>query len=678
MQMYCRNCGSELMEGVTFCAKCGAKCVTTQEIPIENHVETSSEENLTKHFGKKIAISIIAVVGIILIAVVGLVIKSSTENKEWQNLCDKIDSYEIPYIISDRENLENSWKNTGIFEFSDRKKLMADLTEIENTANEVDGWIKENMDVFQSKIAEKGKYELSDGYANYENYLEECVSALEEKDYEKAIKLVEEADNQLQELIGRNNAYVEDKLNSYNSLDMTVADIEDKTNFESDLNMVRQLASEEKFDEIPAVFEQLDEIAYQYVEPEFAVNINVQQIDASNYPNIKLYLQIEDKISGEVPLLDNTLFFIRKQDANANYVKQQISKVSQLNEAEALNIDMVADVSGSMNGQPLYDAQTVMSNFISSVQFAAGDKVELISFSTGVYLEEEFTNSSSTLINKINSLRTDNMTSLYDALYTAVTRVASQSGAKCVIAFTDGLDNYSACSSQDVIDVAQRYHVPIFIIGIDTKGYSEIYTIATQTGGQYYEISTVTSMSDIYNEIYKQEKELYLVEFEDTTGSITSKADILVGYHSKIYGGDCNYSYTPNVLLSVEGNALYKDGPEAVVEGYMRGFDDAMTNSDFSAISGYLKTGSSIYVAQEKYVMRSIAEMLDSYEIVSVDYENSDTCIVTTRETYYVQKEDSPLELLTQQCKYRVAQENGNWKITDFADSVKVLSRVNQ
>ena len=71
--MYCRNCGSELMEGVTFCAKCGAKCVTTQEIPIEDHVETSSEENLTKHFGKKIAISIIAVVGIILIAVVGLV-----------------------------------------------------------------------------------------------------------------------------------------------------------------------------------------------------------------------------------------------------------------------------------------------------------------------------------------------------------------------------------------------------------------------------------------------------------------------------------------------------------------------------------------------------------------------------------------------------------------------------
>ena len=48
--------------------------------------------------------------------------------------------------------------------------------------------------------------------------------------------------------------------------------------------------------------------------------------------------------------------------------------------------------------------------------------------------------------------------------------------------------------------------------------------------------------------------------------------------------GECSYSYTPSVLLSVEGTALYQEGPEAVVEGYMRAFDDAMTNADFSAI----------------------------------------------------------------------------------------------
>ena len=44
----------------------------------------------------------------------------------------------------------------------------------------------------------------------------------------------------------------------------------------------------------------------------------------------------------------------------------------------------------------------------------------------------------------------------------------------------------------------------------------------------------------------------------------------------------------------------------------------------------------------------------------------------------YVQKPEVPLELVTQQCKYRVVRENGVWKMTDFADDVQVLSRLKQ
>ena len=102
---------------------------------------------------------------------------------------------------------------------------------------------------------------------------------------------------------------------------------------------------------------------------------------------------------------------------------------------------MVADVSGSMDGTPLNEAKEIMRNFIGSVQFAAGDMVELTSFATGVRLEQEFCSDASLLTNEINGLYTGDMTSLFDALYTSVERVAAQSGAKCVIAFTDGDDN---------------------------------------------------------------------------------------------------------------------------------------------------------------------------------------------------------------------------------------------
>ena len=110
----------------------------------------------------------------------------------------------------------------------------------------------------------------------------------------------------------------------------------------------------------------------------------------------------------------------------------------------------------------------------------------------------------------------------------------------------------------------------------------------------------------------------------------------------------------------------------------MRGFADAVTGSDFSYISDYLKPGSVIYDEQQKYVQRDIKEQLDSFEIVSVDYQDGDHCVVQTRETYYVQVGDDPLQLMTQGCQYAVEQDSSGWKLTDFVGKVDVISRIRQ
>ena len=257
------------------------------------------------------------------------------------------------------------------------------------------------------------------------------------------------------------------------------------------------------------------------------------------------------------------------------------------------------------------------------------------------------------LIDEINDLITGDMTSLYDALYTAVERVATQSGARCVIAFTDGNDNYSDCSAMDVVNVANRYHVPVFIIGIGSVDTTDLYTITNQTGGEYYNINAVNSMQEIYEKIYRMEKQLYMVEFEDgTEADINTQSDIKTGYKSVKYGGECNYTYTPNVLLSAGSATLYKDGPEAVVEDYLKNFDDAVNHSDFSLISNCLQKG-------------------------SPTYSDENNCVISTRETYYVQVSGEALQLMTQECKYSLVKENGNWFMTSFVD-IKVVSRIKQ
>ena len=106
-----------------------------------------------------------------------------------------------------------------------------------------------------------------------------------------------------------------------------------------------------------------------------------------------------------------------------------------------------------------------------------------------------------------------------------------------------------------------------------------------------------------------------------------------------------------------------------------KNFDSAMNKSDFSLISGYLKNGSPIYTEQEKYVLHDITERLDSYELTNVSYTDANNCVISTRETYYVQVKGKPLQLMTQECKYNVENQGDKWQLTSFAD-IKVVSRI--
>ena len=325
-----------------------------------------------------------------------------------------------------------------------------------------------------------------------------CETAINEDRASEALALYDQAEQAREDLISANDAYIQERMELYESLDLENADADVKAGYEENMKTLDSLESAENGKDYAAfkeAFAKMDATVYMYIEPENPLSVSVQQVDASDFPKVKLYLQILNSDTGEVPEdLESSFFYINKKDANAQYIKETVTAVNQLNEQEALKVDMVADVSDSMSGSPMAEAQSIMKNFVNSVQFQAGDMVELTAFSNGVYLEKEFTSDPDTLIAAINDLHTDNMTSLYDALYTAVGRAASQTGARCVIAFTDGLDNYSQCSADDVINLANRYHIPVFIIGIGDADYSGVKELAEQTGGKYYNSQDVYGM----------------------------------------------------------------------------------------------------------------------------------------------------------------------------------------
>ena len=679
--MICNNCKSRIDDDARFCTNCGMEIKQSQLPPVWVNNENFSEPLPENRKKKRRIGGFVVLIMLVLIFLTGTsyaIWKNWSLNQRWNSLFDEMDEIDLPDYSAKKEELLNSWQSKGYLLFLNGEKVLNELQILVDSAKSDKIELEEISNSYQELMKEKDYFDLLDNNEDYKDLLHSLGEALKIKDFNKSKDLEKKVGQKQRDLKIELKEYINAKMKSFEKVDFTYADDKDKKRYHKIFDELTQSVQEEKYQDIKSLLADLEEVSYPYLIPNKKLDIAVKQIDASEYPKVRLYLRLKSREEDIVPSdLDKTLFFIRKKDANANYIKQKVSHVSQLNAHLGLNINMVMDVSGSMEGEPLQEAKEVMTKFIQSVQFQAGDKVELTAFSTGVEILEYFSDNASELISKINSLYTDELTNLYDALYAAVLRVASQSGAKCVIAFTDGGDTGSKTSVQEVIDLAKRYRVPIFIIGvggIDYEYVAHIEEIAAQSGGQYYSIYDFDAMEDIYQQIYEEEKELYSLEFIDSTNSgIMTKSNVLVGYHSPEYGGKEEFTYQPNVLLQAKNSNLFTEGPEAVVEKYMKGFADAMTYSDFSYIEPYLLNGSGIYKEQQKYVQRDIAESLDLYEIVDVSYLNNEQCHITTRETYYVQKAGEPLKLLTQRCKYNLIRRNNQWFLTAFVDPVNVL-----
>ncbi len=241
--------------------------------------------------------------------------------------------------------------------------------------------------------------------------------------------------------------------------------------------------------------------------------------DVSAYPIIRTYFRVTRWEDGStVQGLDANSFQIKECVDGGEYLAREIHSVSQMEDL-GLNIDLVADKSDSISYDDMNLIKDVMIEFVNNLHYDVGDKAEVLAFDDIVQQMCWFTDDPTLLINGINNMSTDGLTAFYDAVYSGIQNASLQGGARCVIAFTDGMDNRSIHSSWDVINYANTNQVPVYIIGV---GYSveeqTLRDIAEATGGRYWFISDLYDLQSIFEQVYAEQKELYMVEYVSEEG----------------------------------------------------------------------------------------------------------------------------------------------------------------
>ena len=318
------------------------------------------------------------------------------------------------------------------------------------------------------------------------------------------------------------------------------------------------------------------------------VNIEVHQVDNSNFPEVVFYTSITDDNGNTVENMKVTDFDIQEIDAQGNVQNAEIEEVYQVLNEDKINVNLVLDASGSMyNSQKMEQAKNAAKGFLDKISLETGDKVEVISFDDYVYLEQEFTSQRDLLTNAVDNTSHGGETALYDALYAGLYQTYYETGAKCVIAFTDGAENTSSYSFNDVINMAQNTGIPVFIIGIGEEyDIDVLQSLATQCSGQYYSANVnelETILEDIYLTIYREQQDYYVFKYtSENLDNPQEFREILVETsETSEFFGTYRKSYVPQADITGAFSSDYMNLDFIIADSASR----SLTESDLSGLS---------------------------------------------------------------------------------------------
>lgn len=222
----------------------------------------------------------------------------------------------------------------------------------------------------------------------------------------------------------------------------------------------------------------------------------------------------------------------------------QVRGVERLLPASApVNIVLLLDISGSVDNYVNF-IRKAARNFINTVD--RNDRISIILFNDDVAVLSPFSADKNELSEKLDTFDAGGGTAYYDALaYTLAETLRPLKGERtAIVVLTDGDDNRSflafdtlAGSIRESGALIYPLYVPSGLIaaaggrieasvdplrsrytGLSTRAVGEGEELARLSGGVYYPISQLSDIQSAYDDIVRQLRTAYFVEFDSVSG----------------------------------------------------------------------------------------------------------------------------------------------------------------
>jgi Ca-activated chloride channel homolog len=261
-------------------------------------------------------------------------------------------------------------------------------------------------------------------------------------------------------------------------------------------------------------------------------NLTILNIFPDSFPNVSVIFKAETKAFEPIWNLTKD-----KMRVTENSEECEVKSLEPISKITAINLGIVVDHSGSMlydnyllfdaDRNPLYtldkygqvvlpegyaapidNAKLAVKNFASTFN-SYKDFISVTGFSAEVDSTLLLTQDISEINAVIDSMHPDFATALYDAMIASIGAIKDSHGVKVLVVLSDGHDNSSHSKWEDVVALATKESIPIYIVGLGDANVDTLSQIANETKGQFYFTRSSSSLEAIYEDISKQVQAFY-------------------------------------------------------------------------------------------------------------------------------------------------------------------------
>jgi VWFA-related protein len=205
----------------------------------------------------------------------------------------------------------------------------------------------------------------------------------------------------------------------------------------------------------------------------------------------------------------------------------------QADDKSPTSIALLVDGSGSMRlGTATVSSQQICEMILANLR-RDHDLAALMSFDTRLLTLREFTREFDQIRAGLGEVRAFGSTSIYDAIAGTAAAVANRTqNRRAVVLITDGADNASLYTPEEVAWIASTIDVPVYVFAVgelnpltasdEPSGQEQrnaLFELARATGGDYFFASSPSLVYQSTSRLLDELRHQYLIAFEPGTSS---------------------------------------------------------------------------------------------------------------------------------------------------------------